>query len=937
MATRRIIGLRKDYRSGEKSTQESRRSTDCLKGAQALPHYGRTMPDPIHSSLPEFQLDLNPDRRREFAQELNRRLAAARAHHVRLCHEKGGRKSCSRLAADMDEILRSVYDWLVEETRPGRNEYGRLAVVAQGGYGRAVMNLHSDVDLLFLMPENPTPVEQGFVRSFLYLLWDLNKLDLGYAVKRPTEALQAVGLDLDSTTALINLRLVAGNQGAVDDLVARLEKQVRGPGRKWFVESKIAEARNRREKYGSSVYLLEPNLKDGEGGLRDIHSLQWLSYVLLGSSSLETLVEKGVWEKEELARVEQAMDFVLAARTLLHEAEGRKVDMLTFDKQPSVAKALGYRSDEQLLAEEKMMKDYYLNARSVDRYSQKATRILTVRARSLLGGMMDVIRRRSVDRNYHTKGGVLFLRDGRAGLFQGEPWRAMECFWVAANQGVVLSEELKDSLIAAHGVTDTDDFRESAKCRDYFMKVLGLKKGAAQGIHAMHETGILGDYMPEFRKLFCLARIDHYHRYTVDEHLIKTLEVSEALLSGAPDQRAELVQAARSVKRWDLLNLSLLLHDIGKGEGHGHVLRGAILSQNMTQRMGLEPDEQEVVRQLILQHLRMAHISQRRDLEDPNVIGQMAAHVPDPELLKMLYLLTYCDTRAVGPNTWSDWKAMLLYDLFRKTTLVLEGKNPIAAVSDEMRARLAREIGEIAGDGADPERIEQFVNNAPPKYLSLNPPEKMTRHMAMLEHLDEENRIYWEIEEPPGMNYTEITAVSFDRPGFMSCVCGALSSKDVNILSVQVFSTKDGFAIDTFQVTDLRGNKLPHGFRLDRLRTDLNQVLLKKVKVTEKFPVRRKGKSARPDFSAVKPSQILFDHESTPDFTIVEVKTYDRPGLLYEITNACAENGNYIHLAMITTEAYRVVDVFYLTDFEFNKLDPPQVKKLQKALEPILA
>jgi [protein-PII] uridylyltransferase len=367
------------------------------------------------------------------------------------------------------------------------------------------------------------------------------------------------------------------------------------------------------------------------------------------------------------------------------------------------------------------------------------------------------------------------------------------------------------------------------------------------------------------------------------------------------------------------------------------VLRGAITSQQITQRMGLAPDEQEVVRQLILQHLRMVHISQRRDLDDPGVIREMANHVQDVALLRMLYILTYCDTKSVGPGVWTDWKAMLLYDLFRKTQLLLEGKDPIQPVSEDQIARIASQMEAAMGKEADAARIRDFAANAPPKYIASNTPARMARHLRMLEHLTPEDRIYWEAEEPPGMNYTEITAVSYDRPGFMSFVCGALSSKDVNILSVQVFSTKDGYAIDTFQVTDLHGNKLPHGFRLDRLRADLNEVLLGRATTLEKFPVRRPRRSPRPDVAAKKPEQVIITNDASPSYTVLEVKAYDRPGLLYGITTVCAEQGYYIHLAMITTEAYRVVDVFYLTDLEFNKLEPTQGKKLQAALEAVIA
>ncbi|MGI8908019.1 MAG: [protein-PII] uridylyltransferase [Candidatus Sumerlaeaceae bacterium] len=887
---------------------------------------------PLERVAGQFQLDLNAERRRAFLAECNQRLHAARQHQLVHVREVPGSASARLLSDKVDAILQSIYQWLVAESRLTPAEYERLSLVAQGGYGRAQLNPHSDIDLLLILPDHPKPAEQAFVKSYLYMLWDLSKVELGHATKKISEAVETIGQDLDSTTALLNLRLIAGNEDTVNELSRRVASVVRGSSRRWFIEAKLAETKNRREKFGSSIYLLEPNVKEGEGGLRDVHSLQWLAYVLLGDDSLETLFNRHVVSETELQAIVEAVDFLLNVRTCLHHAEGRKVDALSFDKQPLVAQQLRYESDAQLLAEEKMMKDYYLHARNIDRYSQKATRALTIRGRGV-GGMFTAVRRRSIDKRYFAKGGELYQKEPLAEEFKSQPELVMECFRISAARQLAISDELKGSIEEARPSCNTEAFRRSARCREDFMQIMAQRRCAAQTVHVMHDTGVLADYMPEFKRLFCLVRIDHYHRYTVDEHLIKTLEISEEVTSAPEDARYELTEVARSIRRWDLLNLSLLLHDIGKGEGHGHVLRGAIISQNMTQRMGLPASDQETVRLLILYHLKMVHISQRRDLEDPHVIAEMAGTTPDLELLKMLYVLTYCDTRGVGPNAWTDWKGSLLYDLFRKTMLMLEGKNPLAPMDDAALERIRQKLLMALGETKAPESVDRFLANAPTKYLTSIPPARMARHYTMLQGLDESERIAWQVNEPEHINFTEITVVAQDVKGLLSWVCGALSSKDINILSLQAFSTKDGYAIDVFQVTDLRGNKLPHGFRMDRLRTDLNQVILKRKEFSEAFPLRKKRHALREDLAVLKPVQIILDNDGSPNYTILEVKAYDRPGLLYDVTSICSEQGYYIHLAMITTEAYRVVDVFYITDLEFTKLDGNRVKKLRDALE----
>lgn len=883
-----------------------------------------------------FQLDLNPDHKKNMVGLLNQQLAAMREAQFEGLLDRQGTGRCTTLCSEMDYVLQSIHKWLREEAKLQYDDVSRVTFAAQGGYGRGVLNPYSDIDLLILIPDNPKPIEQAFIKSFLYVLWDLQKLEIGYATHRLAEATQGIGLDLDSSTALIETRLIAGDPKPLEILRMRVAEKLQGPNRQWFIESKLAESQNRKEKYGSSIYLLEPNVKDGEGGLRDIHSIQWIAFALLGKSRLSVLVEHDIWKPYELDAVERALDFLHAVRTALHLTESRKVDVLAFDKQPLVAKALRYESDHELLAEEKLMMDYYRHARHIDRYGKKAVRVMTVRSRSAVGGMLQAMRRRSLNANYYVQSGVLFSKHSDLEFYRNRPEKVMEAFAVACSAGVIMSEELKELLEQCENVTDTDAFRESPQCRDSFMQIMGQKRFAGQTMHAMHETGILRHYMPEFRKLFCLVRIDHYHKYTVDEHLIKTLYESEELVTTGAGQRPEIIHEARSIDRWDLLNLSLLLHDIGKGEGHGHVLRGAVISQKMTQRMGLEPGEQEVVRQLILQHLKMVHISQRRDLEDPTVIQEMAGTVPDPELLRMLYILTYCDSRAVGPNTWTDWKATLLFELYKKTVLYLEGNDPIPPVNDGLLNAIAARVQKEV-PSAPEVRLNAFLNNMPQKYFSSVAPERVPKHFELIQQVTDENPLVWEVTVPHGMNFTEIAVAAIAVRGLLSMICGAFASKDINILSLQVFSTKDGLALDIFQVTDLRGNRLPEGLRLDRLKGELHQVILGKRTLSEAFPIRVKGTNRTRDASAVKPVQVILNNDSSPDYTILEVKAYDRPGLLYDITRTCNEQGYCTHLAMITTEAYRVVDVFYITDLEFNKLDINQIKRLRTSLETTIA
>ncbi len=884
-----------------------------------------------------YQLDLDRGHRQAFLTSANEQLKRAREQHIKACLQRGGTLASQQLAAAMDNLLVGIAEWLVQEAGLSPADYGRVAIVAQGGYGRGQLNLYSDVDLLLLLPDKPTPTEQAFATSFLYMLWDLRGIELGHAAKRLDEALSAAGSDLDSTTTLIHARLLFGNTELLQKLQSELAARLRGAKKEWFVEAVLDSARARHEKYGRSIYLLEPNIKEGEGGLRDTHSLLWLAYAQLGSAESYALVEHGILEANELLAMADAVDFLLCVRSLLHDLEGRKADNLTQRHQPAIAKKLRYRSDPKLLAEERMMKDYYLRARSIDRYSRKATRLLTARARSLVGRICDTMRARSIDEHYEARGDMLYLKKADADFFLQDPPRIMECFWIAASNGLVLSDELKDVIGLARGASSTDEFRTLPRCRDAFLRILGLKSGAASALHQMHETQVLMDYIPEFQKLFCLVRVDYYHRYTVDEHSIKTVEMAEELVAGRAKVPPDLLDAASAIQRWDLLNLALLLHDIGKGEGHGHVLRGAGMSKQITQRMGLPPEDQEVVRQLVGQHLKMVHVSQRRDLSDPAVIRDMANAVGNEQLLAMLYVLSYCDTSAVGPEVWNDWKAALMSELYRRTCQLLAGHELKLELAPEEQNQLVDALASALGDRASVEEVRAFLDNAPPKYLHSVPVHKMAQHFLMRRELNDQEHVVWTTHDPEGMNYTELTVVARDVPGLLCVLCGALSSRKINILSVQVYSTKDGYAIDSFQVTDLRGNRLPQGMRLDRLRQEVNKVLSGQAKAAELFPHTPPKDRPSSEVEVVKPPQILIDNDTSPAYTIVEVKTYDRPGLLYDITSICADMGFNIHLALITTEAYRVVDVFYLTDTDNNKLTEQRtLKKLTDALMQVI-
>ncbi|MFH0794362.1 MAG: [protein-PII] uridylyltransferase, partial [bacterium] len=876
------------------------------------------------------------ERRERLLQEGAKLLEAARTAVLRDSRNKSGLLVVRRFATAHDQLIRKAHQWVSRRWEDAGLPHGAVAIVAQGGYGRRELNFASDIDLLFILPASRPKREEAFVKEILYLLWDW-KLNLGYATKTVAECLADIGGDLESVTALIEGRFLCGNESLYARLRERYDQRLRGRGKAWFLRARLAEWNMRHEKYGSSVYLLEPDVKEGEGGLRDVHTIQWLSYVLEGSADLKTLVARGLLTKSDLRQLKLAMDFLLRVRNVLHTLEGRKHDTLNSDRQPQVAHALGFKSDSNKLAEERFMQEYYLRARSVHQTTRNAYAKLTRKARTILGEMLERLKRRKIAPGYWSKDELLELDAYKAEQLRHEPGICMEIFTTLATHGLRLSQSAAE-LVRGKVPQLDDSFRSDPAASERFMRLLASKSNVYETLVQMHETGVLKTYLPEFEKVVCFVRIDFYHKYTVDEHLLRTTEMSERVWNAKDETLSSVAEIAHTLRRWDLLNLALLLHDVGKGYGPGHALTGAQLSQRIMTRMGLRHEDKELVRFLILAHLKMTHLSQRRDLADPVVTDQLASEIGDMERLKMLYVLTVCDLLAVSPTAYTDWKHVLLRELFDRTAAKLEGRTYEEVTRPEETEKIETLHRALGKDSPGPESLRQFLNSLPEKYKQLTPAETIAQHHRLTRRLSETHRVEWKLHTPPSAPYDELITASHDLPGSFSKFCGALSSRNINILSAQGYSSTDGFAINRFQVTDLEGNHLPEGLHLDNLKRQLNEVLLGKSdmdSILRRFPKAPPRDLAR--FEERMPTKIAIDNTVSSSYTLIEVKTHDRPGLLYLITSTMARHGLSIALALITTESYRVVDVFYVTDLEYNKLDEPaRLESLKQDLEDAL-
>ncbi len=872
-------------------------------------------------------------------------LAEARRQVMAANLAGSGRALCHRLSRLHDQLIRALHRrqlrlWEVQ----GRGAPGSHAVVALGGYGRRELCLHSDVDLLFVVGDKKG-AQEAFVKELLHALFDF-RLEVGFSVRRVEECLQTINADYQSVTAMIESRFLAGSRPLFQHYLEVLMRALRGAGRRWYLQAKLQEWRERRRRFDDSVYLREPNLKESPGGLRDLHAVRWLLLALRGTGEFNRLEEEGALTGAELKRLRQAEDFILQLRNELHALAGRKNDTLTFEAQVEIARRKGSPATETSLAEEALMREYYQHARDVAHLAGRAFNVLLRGEKSTLGALLGTFRRRRIDANLLAQDGAIFIDPRRPDHLSEDPRRLLALFGRARRLGLRVSERTREAIERLIP-TLPEEFPADPVNRETFMDLLRGPRHVAVTLADMHDCGLLAAYLPEFERVRCMARMDYYHRYTVDEHLIRAVGMFERLLTEPAKARTHAGEIARQIERRDLLNLSLLLHDVGKGYGKGHALIGGQLIQRIGTRMGLEHDDIETLRFLVLSHLKISHVAQRRDAEDPQVAAQLADEVGSLERLKLLYVHSVCDLMAVSPEAMTEWKRLLYetcYHAAAKALAGVPGDAEPAALGVPLVTTRLRELARarLQGGGAAPgeiekrlARLESFLENVPPRYLHSTPLEFIAEHFALIQELDETRPVAWSLH--PGLGLSELIVSSVDLPGTFAKTCGALASKEINIVSAQIFSTLDGYAVNRFQVTDLRGQPLPAGFRLERLRDDLSLVFLGKKTIEELIASSSVNLARRRATTFRRPPEAWFDNDASQECTVLEVRAADRPGLLFQIATVLDAERLNLQRAMVMTEAYGVMDAFYVTDYEYNKIhDEARMERIKARLLAVL-
>ena len=875
------------------------------------------------AQLPEVQ------RRPQMLELLQKALRDGRAAIAQqLIEHPSAGKSCARDQAFLiDQMVRLAFDYATTIAYPAANRSASesLAVVAVGGYGRGEMAPFSDVDIAFITPYKRTAWTEQVVEAILYLLWDLG-LKVGQSSRSIDETVKMASEDLTIRTALLEGRFVWGDRAVYEQASTRFWNDVAAKTASDFVAKKMVERDERHKKMGDSRYVVEPNIKDGKGGLRDLHTLYWIGKYVHRVRSPAALVEVGLLTKDEYRKFEKAENFLWAVRCHMHDIAGRAEDRLTFDLQREVAERMRFASRPGRSAVERFMQLYFLNAKTVgdltglflahldDTLAKKGRRFLPSFSRkpSKLNGFV-------LDR------GRLAIPDDN--FFAKSPARLIELFHLADQYSLEIHPQTmraarRDARLIDHRI------RNDKVSNVLFVNVLTSTNNPETVLRWMNEATVFGRFIPDFGRVVAQMQFDMYHHYTVDEHTIRAIGLLSEIERGDHKSDHPLSTAVfKQIVSRRVLYLAVLLHDIAKGRGGDHSIIGADIALQLCPRLGLSDAETETVSWLVRHHLLMSATAFKRDLSDFKTILDFAQTVTSIERLRLLLVLTVVDIRAVGPGVWNSWKRQLLSDLFEATEEVLRlghkqrgREERIAAKKSTVKTAL-----HLSHD-----QFETLANKMPDAYWIAEPEDIIERNFKLLLNnagapLAIDACFYSQ------RGATLITVMAADHPGLFYRIAGAIHLAGGSIIDARIHTSSDGLAVDNFLVQDPWGRPFQERSQIERLQDLVADALANKSKLSPKLMAKPVALRRATAFN-VAPS-VLIDNKASNRFTVIEVSAGDRPALLYNLALGLFQSKVTLHSAHIATYGERAVDTFYITDLFGGKIESKaRLKQLESRL-----
>ena len=869
--------------------------------------------------------------RSALAQRLKTALIDGRAKAEQLLlKDRHGRRCAERLCRMEDEIIRILFEFVCKHLYPSENpsETEHMAVVATGGYGRGLQAPGSDIDLLFLLPYKQTAWSESVAEAILYALWDTG-LKVGHATRSVDECIRQAKADMTIRTAILEARFLLGDRKLFDELVTRFDNDVVRNTASQFVAAKLTEREDRHRRSGQSRYLVEPNVKDGKGGLRDLHTLFWIAKYVYRVREPAELIKRGVFDKHEYELFRRCEDFLWSVRCHLHFVTGRAEERLSFDIQREIAVRLGYTEHPGQQDVERFMKHYFLIAKDVGDLTAivcaelEDSQAKTVPVLSRVMAKLRPVKRRTLAESDDFIVEKNRIRIVNGSVFRRDPVNLVRIFHLAQKHNLAFHPDTMHAMTRSLKLVDVK-LRDNEEANELFLGIVTSKKDPETVLRRMNEAGVLGRFVPAFGKVVAMMQFNMYHHYTVDEHLLRCMGILTEIEQGtnkATPLANELIHKLRPGSR-KLLFVAMFLHDIAKGRPEDHSIAGARVARRFCPRLGFTAAEIDTVAWLIEQHLTMSSVAQSRDLSDRKTIENFAAVVQSVERLKLLSILTTADIRAVGPGVWNGWKAQLIRTLYFETEPVLTGgfsevnrAQRVAAAQAEFRAAMQEKQWPA-------ERLETYIAHLYPAYwLKVDLAHKIEHAHFVRAAEDAKKNLATTINFDANRAVIELSVLAPDHPWLLSIIAGACSMAGANIVDAQIYTTTDGRALDTISLSREFERDEDERRRAARIAESIEKALRGELRLPDVVAKRAPPKGRIKAF-AVEPS-VTINNQWSHRYTMVEVSGLDRTGLLYEMTGTLSKLNLNIASAHVATFGERAVDVFYVVDLLGAQITSP--------------
>lgn len=865
-------------------------------------------------------------------------LAEAREKIRHDLEEGGDGLRCARQLSDVqDELIRALFDYVTRFVHTSGK--ARLVVAAVGGYGRGTLAPGSDIDLLFLLPEKAPAATRKIVEAMLYTLWDLRQ-KVGHSTRSIEECLRYAREDMTVRTALLEARFILGDEALFEDMRNRFEQEIVSTTPAEFVAAKLAERDSRINKGGNARYLVEPNVKDGKGGLRDLNTLFWIAKYVYRVREASELVQAGLFSRKEYRLFCRCEEFLWRVRCHLHFVTGRAEERLTFDLQRVLAQRLGYAGRAGLHGVERFMKHYFLVAKEVGDLTAIVCAGLEERQAKpspMLDRFFGRIWRRKetlANKDFIIENARLSVAD--PAIFARDPVNLIRLFAIADEAGLAVHPDAMRLVTLSLAKIDAK-MRNDREANRLFLSILTSRNSPEVVLRLMNQAGVLGRFIPDFGRIVALMQFNMYHSYTVDEHLLRAVGILANIESGRSVVEHPLAQEILpTIKDRTVLYLALFLHDVAKGRTEDHSIAGMAVARKLCPRLGLDDEQTQDVAWLIEQHLVMSDTAQRRDLSDRRTIETFAAVVGTVDRLNMLYVLTICDIRAVGPGVWNAWKSELLRTLYWETENLIGGEESsalrerrVAAARDELRKALPK--------WTEHDFDAYAARHQAPYWFKVDLPHKI-RHANILNMSEVESPgpiVDAITDEARGI--TEITVIAPDHPRLLSIIAGACAAAAADIVDAQIFTTTDGLALDMIYITRVLDRDEDEMRRAGRIASAIERSLLGEIRLSDVVAAKQDSDRRRSDIFKVEP-EVRIDNSLSNRFTVIEIGGLDRRGLLFDITTVLSRLSLNIGSAHVATFGEKAADVFYVTDLAGNKITGADRKReIQEALLEIFA